>query len=134
MRRRRVRSYLNLPEIRFGVTDRDWRWVIAVGLAAYFVPFILDLKFGRIPVPTVAAAVAFVGSVAFANWARMGRPPGWLGHTLKGFFLARELAVRPPGRCVGLSPTVVEEVASGQRPVASKRRSGTKGKRTWIQR
>jgi len=80
MRARPIRSQIYLPVVRFGVTDADWKFVIFIALLGYSIPFFFNLKLMRVPLELCTTVIAFVGSVAFFNFVRIGRRPFWLQH------------------------------------------------------
>jgi hypothetical protein len=67
---------------RLGVPDGDWPVVIIVTLASFATPYIL----GHPGVALFSWLGALGGSVAFFNWARIGRRPLWLWHRLRSLF------------------------------------------------
>lgn len=85
MRPRRIRSNIYLPVVRFGVVSSDWKFVLAVTLLGYGVPFWLDLKMWRVPLELWTGILAAVLSIAFFNFVRIGRRPFWLQHYLRAF-------------------------------------------------
>lgn len=80
MRPRPIRSQIYLPVVRFGVTDADWKFVIAITLLSYSIPFFFNARVLRFPLEIWTTVIALVGSVAFFNFVRMGRRPFWLQH------------------------------------------------------
>lgn len=83
MRARPVRDKIYLPVLWFGVRDSDWKFVIGAGLAAYAVPFLLDLKLLRVPLEIWTTLATLVLAIAFFNFCRIGRRPMWLEHQLR---------------------------------------------------
>ena len=82
MRARLIRSQIYLPVIRFGVVDRDWKFVIFITLMCYCVPFMLDIKVMKFPLEIWSTLIGLVASIAFFNFVRIGRPPFWLQHQI----------------------------------------------------
>ncbi|HKR58292.1 MAG TPA: hypothetical protein VJS64_01060 [Pyrinomonadaceae bacterium] len=82
MRARPIRSQIYLPVVRFGVRDTDWKFVIAVVLIAYALPFFLNMRVLRFPLEIWTTIICTVVSVAFFNFVRIGRRPFWLQHQL----------------------------------------------------
>lgn len=83
MRPRPVRSMIYLPVTIFGVISSDWKYVLIFGLAGYAIPYVLDLKIGRIPLEIVTTVLAIAASIAILNVIRVGRKPFWLQHRLR---------------------------------------------------
>lgn len=83
MRPRRIRSNIYLPVVRFGIVSSDWKFVLAVTLLGYAIPFWLDLKMWRVPLELWTGILAAVVSIAFFNFVRIGRRPFWLQHHLR---------------------------------------------------
>ena len=83
MRQRPIRSQIYLPVVKFGVIDSDWKFVLVISLIGYSVPFFLELKFWGIRLELWTGVVAFLLSVAFFNFVRIGRKPFWLAHHLR---------------------------------------------------
>lgn len=82
MRPRPIRSQIYLPVVRFGVTDADWKFVIFITLASYCIPFFFNMKVLRFPLEIWTTIFGLVGSIAFFNFARIGRKPFWLQHQI----------------------------------------------------
>jgi len=83
MRLRPIRPNVYLPVSRFGVRVEDWKFVLAATLVSYTVPFLFDLKLRGVPLELWCGLGAGALSVAFFNWARIGRRPFWLQHRLQ---------------------------------------------------
>ncbi len=83
MRQRPVRPNIYLPVVKFGVVSSDWKFVLIAGVAGYTVPFLLDLKIGGGPLELATTLAAAALSIAFFNWARVGRRPYWLQHKIR---------------------------------------------------
>src|SRR5262245_53247611 len=83
MRARPVRSMIYLPVTIFGVVSSDWKYVLIAGLSFYAIPYLIDLKIGRIPLETVTTVLALAVSIAVLNLIRVGRKPFWLQHRLR---------------------------------------------------
>jgi hypothetical protein len=83
MRPRPIRPNIYLPVARFGVLISDWKFVFAATLAAYSTPFLLDLKLWGAPLELWSGLGAAALSIAFFNYARIGRRPHWLQHRLR---------------------------------------------------
>lgn len=77
-----MRERIYLPVVRFGVPHTDWKYVLAVTLAGFVIPFLLGIKIYGVPAPMLTGVLALAGSVAFFNFIRLGRRPYWLPHTL----------------------------------------------------
>lgn len=82
MRQRPIRSQIYLPVVRFGVRDTDWKFVIAIVLLSYALPFFFNLKLLRFPLEIWTTIVSTVVSVAFFNFIRIGRRPFGLQHQI----------------------------------------------------
>jgi len=72
-----------LPVVKFGVIDSDWKFVLVISLIGYSVPFFLEMKLWGIPLELWTGIIAFILSVAFFNFIRIGRKPYWLAHCLR---------------------------------------------------
>lgn len=92
MRRRPVRPNIYLPVVKFGVVSSDWKFVLLAVFIGYTAPFLLDLKLWGIPLELLMALAAAALSIAFFNYARIGRRPFWLQHK------TRALVESPRGR------------------------------------
>lgn len=79
---RPVRSQIYLPIVKWGVAHTDWKYVGIFSALAYIIPFILDLKIGRVPLPMWTGLLTLALSIAFFNYVRVGRPPLWLNHVV----------------------------------------------------
>jgi hypothetical protein len=86
MRPRSIRPNVYLPVVKFGVVSSDWKFVLFAGLIGYTVPFLFDLKLWGVPLEILTGLMLGALSIAFFNWARMGRRPYWLQHKLRSFF------------------------------------------------
>ena len=82
MRARPIRSQIYLPVVRFGVRDTDWKFVIAIVLLCYALPFFFNLRVLRFPLEIWTTIIGTVVSVAFFNFVRIGRRPFWLQHQI----------------------------------------------------
>jgi len=82
--------------VRFGVTDSDWKFVIFITLLSYSIPFFFNVKLLRFPLEIWTTVIAVVGSVAFFNFARIGRRPFWLQHQDCRHHQAITPSTRPP--------------------------------------
>jgi hypothetical protein len=82
MRRRPVRPNIYLPVVKFGVVASDWKFVLFAVFVGYTAPFLLDLKLLGIPMELLMALGAAALSIAFFNYARIGRRPYWLQHKI----------------------------------------------------
>ena len=82
MRARPIRSQIYLPVVRFGVRDTDWKFVIAIVLLSYALPFFFNLRVLAFSAGNLDHAHLHVASVAFFNFVRIGRRPFWLQHQL----------------------------------------------------
>jgi len=78
--RRPVRPNIYLPVVKFGVVSSDWKFVLLAVFVGYTAPFLLDLKVWGIPLELLMALAAAALSIAFFNYARIGRKPFWLQH------------------------------------------------------
>jgi len=83
MRPRPIRPNIYLPVARFGVLISDWKFVLASTLVAYVAPFLLDLKLWGAPLELWTGLGTAALSIAFFNYARIGRRPFWLQHRLR---------------------------------------------------
>ncbi len=83
MRRRPVRPNVYLPVIKFGVASSDWKFVLFATLAGYALPFLFELKPGGVPLELLTGVLSAAISIAFFNWARIGRRPYWLQHRIR---------------------------------------------------
>jgi hypothetical protein len=86
MRARPIRPNVYLPVARFGVLISDWKFVLAATLISYTVPFLLNLKLWGMPLELWCGLGAGAFSIAFFNYARIGRRPFWLQHRLRAIF------------------------------------------------
>lgn len=86
MRLRPIRPNIYLPVTRLGVRIEDWKFVFALTLISYTVPFLLNLKLWGVPLELWCGLGAGALSIAFFNYARIGRHPYWLQHRLRSFF------------------------------------------------
>ena len=77
-----MRERIYLPVVRFGVPHTDWKYVLAVTLAGFVVPFLLGIKIYGVPAPMLTGVLSLAVSVGFFNFIRLGRRPLWLQHTL----------------------------------------------------
>jgi hypothetical protein len=75
-----------LPVARFGVLISDWKFVFIATLIAYSGPFLFDLKLWGAPLELCTGLGAAALSIAFFNYARIGRRPFWLQHRLRAMF------------------------------------------------
>src|SRR5215475_2267877 len=92
MRPRPVRPNVYLPVVKFGVVSSDWKFVLFAAVMGYSLPFLFELKLWGVPLELVMGLASAALSIAFFNWARMGRRPYWLQHKL------RSLIENPRGR------------------------------------
>jgi hypothetical protein len=83
MRQRPMRPQIYLPVVRFGVRDTDWKFVIAIVLVSYTLPFLFNLRVLRFPLEIWTTIISTVLSIAFFNFVRIGRRPFWLQHQIK---------------------------------------------------
>ena len=83
MRPRPIRPNVYLPVVRFGVVSSDWKFVLAATLAGYTIPFLFGLKLWSVPLELWTGLTAAAASIAFFNYARIGRRPYWLQHRLR---------------------------------------------------
>ncbi len=86
MRPRPIRPNIYLPVARLGVRVEDWKFVFAAALVSYTVPFLLNLKLWGVPLELWCGLGAGAFSIAFFNYARIGRRPFWLQHRLRAAF------------------------------------------------
>src|SRR5215471_10784772 len=89
MRHRSIRPNIYLPVARFGVLISDWKFIFAAMLASYLTPFLLDLKLWGVPLELWTGLGAAALSIAFFNYARIGRRPFWLQHRLRAMFTSQ---------------------------------------------
>jgi hypothetical protein len=83
MRLRPIRPNIYLPVCRFGVRIEDWKFIFAAALVSYTVPYLFGLKVWGVPLELWCGLGAGALSIAFFNWARIGRRPFWLQHRLR---------------------------------------------------
>ncbi len=83
MRPRPVRSKIYLPVVLFYVVSSDWKYVLALTMLGYLIPFFFDLKIWVIPAWLITGVGALVGSVLFFAYIRAGRRPHWFEHSLR---------------------------------------------------
>ncbi|MCI0660635.1 MAG: hypothetical protein L0220_06130 [Acidobacteria bacterium] len=83
MRHRPIRPNVYLPVSRIGVRIEDWKFVFAATLISYTLPYLLSLKLWGVPLELWCGLGAGALSIAFFNWARIGRRPFWLQHRLR---------------------------------------------------
>jgi hypothetical protein len=83
MRPRPIRPNVYLPVIKFGVVSADWKFVLFAALVGYSVPFLFDLKLWGVPLELLMGLISAAVSIAFFNWARIGRRPYWLQHKIR---------------------------------------------------
>src|SRR5437868_13855108 len=83
LRPRPVRSQIYLPVTVFGVVSSDWKFVLASGLVAYMIPYLLDLTLWKIPLELVTTVVALMVTIAVLNVIRVGKRPHWLQHNVR---------------------------------------------------
>ena len=86
MRPRPIRPNIYLPVARFGVLISDWKFVFVATLIGYSTPFLFDLKLCGAPLELCTGLSAAALSIAFFNYARIGRRPFWLQHRLRAMF------------------------------------------------
>jgi hypothetical protein len=86
MRPRPIRPNIYLPVARLGVRIEDWKFVLAAALVSYTMPFLLDLKLWGVPLELWCGLGAGALSIAFFNFARIGRRPHWLQYRLRAIF------------------------------------------------
>jgi hypothetical protein len=83
MRPRPIRPNIYLPVARLGVRIEDWQFVFAAALISYTMPFLLGLKLWGVPLELWCGLGAGALSIAFFNYARIGRRPHWLQHRMR---------------------------------------------------
>ena len=86
MRSRPVRPNIYLPVVRFGVADSDWFTVLMISCAGYLAPVPFGITLLYVPLQMWTWLFAIAGSIAFFNYVRIGRRPGWLPHKLRVMF------------------------------------------------
>lgn len=86
MRVRPVRPNIYLPVIRFGVVVSDWKYIFAVTLVGYLVPFFFRLKVGNMPLWFVTGIGAAALSYSFFRYTKVGRKPYWFQHSTRALF------------------------------------------------
>jgi hypothetical protein len=86
MRARTVRPNIYLPVVRFGVVVADWKYILAVTLIGYLVPFFFRLKIGNVPLWFVTGLGAAAVSYSFFRYTKVGRRTFWFQHSLKALF------------------------------------------------
>jgi hypothetical protein len=83
MRKRPIRPFIYKPVLWFGIQLNDWAYIGLLVSLAYSVPFFFEWKIFGLPASLIFSLVSFSSSVGFFNWARLGRKPHWLQHTLQ---------------------------------------------------
>ena len=83
MRVRPVRPNIYLPVLRFGVVVSDWKYILAVTLVGYLVPFFVRLKVGNVPLWFVTGLSAAALSYSFFRYTKVGRKPYWFQHSMR---------------------------------------------------
>jgi hypothetical protein len=83
MRPRPVRPNVYLPVVKFGVVNSDWKFVLSIALISYSGPFFFNLKLLGAPLEMITGVGSAALSIAFFNWARIGRRPYWLQHKIR---------------------------------------------------
>jgi hypothetical protein len=91
-----MRERIYLPVVRFGVPHTDWKYVLAVTLAGFVLPFLLGVKIYGVPAPMLTGVLSLAASVGFFNFVRLGRRPYWLQHTLRALWTSPTLRQRLP--------------------------------------
>ena len=86
MRARPIRSRIYIPVRKLGVVLEDWKYVAVIALSSYSVAFFLNITVYHIPLEYVTGFGGLIGSITFFNWARIGRPPGWIYYRIRGVF------------------------------------------------
>ena len=86
MRFRPVRPNIYLPVIRFGVLIGDWKYILAVTLVGYLVPFFFRWKLGFVPLWFVTGIGSAAISYAFFRYTKIGRKHYWFQHSIKALF------------------------------------------------
>jgi hypothetical protein len=86
MRLRPIRPNIFLPVVRFGVADSDWFTVLLISCAGYLAPVPFGITLLYVPLQMWTWLLVTAGSIAFFNYIRIGRKPGWLPHKLKALF------------------------------------------------
>ncbi len=93
MRTRLIRPNIYLPVVKFGVVSGDWKFVLVAAMLGYIVPFFFELKLLGAPLELVMGVASGALSIAFFNYARIGRRPYWLQHKIRS--LAENSHQRP---------------------------------------
>lgn len=83
MRVRPVRPNIYLPVVRFGVVISDWKYIFAVTLVGYLVPFFFRLKVGNVPLWFVTGLSAAALSYSFFRYTKVGRKSNWFQHSIR---------------------------------------------------
>jgi hypothetical protein len=83
MRNRPIRPNIYLEVVKFGVVVGDWKYILAGTLIGYLGPFFLDLKAGPLPLWFVGAVGSAAALYVFFRFAKVGRKPQWLQHSVK---------------------------------------------------
>ena len=96
LRPRPVRSQIYLPVTVFGVVSSDWRFVLAVGLLGYTIPYTFDLKLWKIPLELITTLLGMLATLALLNLIRVGKRPYWLQHQLRALAEPEERRLRLP--------------------------------------
>ncbi|MCP9495681.1 MAG: hypothetical protein MSG64_14640 [Pyrinomonadaceae bacterium MAG19_C2-C3] len=78
-----IRERIYLPVTKFGVPHTDWKWILILTMAAFVLPFILNIWIFNFPASTFTGLSTLGASVLFFNLVRYGRRPYWFNHKLK---------------------------------------------------
>lgn len=85
MRPRPIRSKIYLPVVLFHVVSSDWKYVLALTMLGYLIPFFFNLKIWVIPAWLITGIGMLLGSILFFRFIRSGRRPYWFEHTLRSW-------------------------------------------------
>ena len=86
MRLRPVRPNIYLPVVRFGVVASDWKYILAVTMGSYLVPFFFRLKVGSLPLWFVTGLIGAALAYSFFRYTKVGRKPYWFQHSIRAWF------------------------------------------------
>lgn len=78
-----MRERIYLPVVRFGVPHTDWKYVLAVTMIGFVVPFLMGFRIFGVPAPMFTGVLSLAASVGFFNFIRLGRKPLWFQHSLR---------------------------------------------------
>lgn len=83
MRPRPIRPRIYLPVERMGLISTDWKYVLVASLTGYFIPFLLGLHYGRVPLWLFISVISGLVAYVFFRFIRLGRRAHWFQHTVR---------------------------------------------------